>query len=96
MPDQEPPKEEQVTKEEKDDKKPAPKPADSKKGENPELDRQPFHITKLDKSARSVDLSSDLRQLAVAHSDGFARIYQMTQPIEKKPAAAADPEKSKS
>ncbi|MCP3696141.1 MAG: WD40 repeat domain-containing protein [Planctomycetaceae bacterium] len=96
MPDQEPPKEEQVAKEEKDDKKPAPKPADSKKGENPELDRQPFHVTKLDKGARSVDISPDLSQLAVAHTDGFARIYQMTQEIEKKPAPATDPEKSKS
>jgi len=96
MPDKEPPTEEQAanadnSKEEKPKEKSAKeKVAKSGPGENPELDREPFHTFKLGKCARGLDMTTDGQRLAVAHSDGFARLYQMTKAAEKTPAKETD------
>ncbi len=41
-------------------------------------DESPFHTVKLKSAARGLDLLADKTQLAVAHADGFVRLYQMT------------------
>ena len=100
MPDKEPPAEDQAASAEKPkDEKPKEetdkeKAARSGPGENPELDRQPFHTFKLGKCARGLDMTANARRLAVAHSDGFARIYQMTKAAPKKSAEAATEKKT--
>lgn len=38
----------------------------------------PFHTVKLKSAARSLDLLPDKTRLAVAHADGFVRLYRMT------------------
>ena len=38
----------------------------------------PFHVVKLKSAARGLDLLPDKTQLAVAHADGFVRLYRMT------------------
>lgn len=102
MPDKEPPTEKQAAKADKPKTEKPKEETDKEKaarngpGENPELDRQPFHTFKLAKGARGLDMTADARRLAVAHSDGFARIYQLTKPLEKKVDPEAAEKKPKS
>ena len=56
----------------KDDSKPDNKPAEVKS----------FHTVKLDKCARGMDFTPDARRVAVAHSDGHLRVYEMAAKAE--------------
>lgn len=61
--------------------------ADPKTEVTPESDAQPvdvksFHAMPLDKCARGIDFTPDSRQIAVAHSDGHLRLYEMAENVK--------------
>ncbi len=45
---------------------------------------KPFHVMKLKSAARGLDLLPDNKRLAIAHADGYLRLYSMTSPPAKK------------
>lgn len=49
---------------------------------NKPVDLKSFHAMKLDKCARGMDFMPDARRVAVAHSDGHLRIYEMAEQVE--------------
>lgn len=49
-----------------------------------------YHAAALDKCARGFDLTPDARRVAVAHSDGQLRVYELAEKIEPAPAETKD------
>ncbi len=52
-------------------------------------DEIPFHTVKLKSAARGLDLLPDKTQLAVAHADGFVRLYRMGPKTDRKSEPAS-------
>ena len=49
--------------------------AEAAEKETPQI--KPFHTLELDKCARGLDLTPDARRLAIPHSDGHVRVYEL-------------------